>query len=189
VQAEPDPSHVAAFPPHPTNPHTTPTHHPTHHTRTHPMKLCAILLLLVPATGLALRSYSSVSVRLHTQEDAHTLTLALAKQTPQGTGARARGARDGTMLSMGLGMDMGMDMGMGSRGMKAAIEGRGSSRGSSSYGSSSALSLDPSTTLFLEGGSALGGLYLLLQLAVYWRMQFVTAGEYLTHLKYMVHVY
>eukprot|EP00601_Ochromonadales_sp_CCMP2298_P016115 CAMPEP_0173236616 /NCGR_PEP_ID=MMETSP1142-20121109/11550_1 /TAXON_ID=483371 /ORGANISM="non described non described, Strain CCMP2298" /LENGTH=88 /DNA_ID=CAMNT_0014167127 /DNA_START=95 /DNA_END=357 /DNA_ORIENTATION=+ len=82
------------------------------------MKLCAILLLLVSAaTGLALRSYSSVSVRPHTQENAHTLqTLTLAKQTLQGTGTRAmagRGRRDGTMLSMGSGMGMDMDMGMG----------------------------------------------------------------------------
>lgn len=40
------------------------------------------------------------------------------------------------------------------------------------------LHFDATTTTALESASVIGGLYLLLQLVVYWRMQFVAAGKY-----------
>jgi hypothetical protein len=40
------------------------------------------------------------------------------------------------------------------------------------------LHFDATTTTALESASVAGGLYLLLQLVVYWRMQFVAAGKY-----------
>jgi hypothetical protein len=40
------------------------------------------------------------------------------------------------------------------------------------------LHFDATTTTALESASIAGGLYLLLQLVVYWRMQFVAAGKY-----------
>lgn len=43
---------------------------------------------------------------------------------------------------------------------------------------SSRLHFDATTTIALESASVAGGLYLLLQLVVYWRMQFVAAGKF-----------
>ena len=40
------------------------------------------------------------------------------------------------------------------------------------------LHMDELTTTVLEGLSVSGGLYLLLQLGIYWKMQFITAGKY-----------